>query len=209
MALQTTLAECRWPSRGSTTTKGCAEGLALGCAWTCGCNTRLDRSKEVACISLPLLTAGPTTSAEGSGGGQPSPAAMARALLAAKPAVNAVHVPADRPVLLGEKGKTARCGEGDREGWGTEGEDRAGKQLDAFLVYFFKQGTFVLCSLLQCKRDCCGAEREEGGINRKAKGAFEKENANQGGKTWKRFKGNLPLTMRSGPVSLNMLCNLL
>lgn len=215
MALQTTLAECGWPSREDAT----IEGLALGCAWMCGCNMSLDGSKEAACLSLPLLTACPTKSAEGSGGGtcQPSPAATARALPPAKPAANAVHTPAlgckelqhQQRQSLREKEKIAGCGKGDREGWGTEGKGRAGKQLDAFLFYFFKWRTFVLCSLLQHKRGCWGPERKEGGINRKVKGAFEKENADQGGKTWNCFKANLPLTMRSSPVSLNMLCNLL
>ena len=62
----------------------------------CGCNVSLDRSKEAACLSLPLLAACPTTSAEGSGGGtcQPSPEAVARALPPAKPAANTAHTPA-------------------------------------------------------------------------------------------------------------------
>lgn len=117
------------------------------------------------CLSLPApLTACPTKSAEGSRGGtcQPSPAATARALPPAKPSANGAHTPAlgckelqhQERQSLGEKEKIAGCGKGDGEGRGTEGKGRAGKQLDAFLFYFFKWRTFVLCSLLQHKRGC-------------------------------------------------------
>lgn len=109
-----------------------------------------------------------------------------------------------------EKNEIAPCLEGDGEGWRTERESRTGKQLPAFLILHFFQ--MVLCFLQQCERCCWGAEREEGGINRKVKGTFEKGNSDQGEKTWKCFKANLPLTMGSWPVSLNSLnrlCNLL
>jgi len=70
-----------------------------------------DRSKEAVSLFLSLLTAGPTTNAEGSGGGtcQPSPAAVARALPSAKHAENTAHTPA-----LGCRAAKCCCTSGDR-----------------------------------------------------------------------------------------------
>lgn len=78
-----------------------------------------------------------------------------------------------------------------------------------FLFCFFFQMEDVLCFLQQHKRCCWGAEREEGGINRKVKEMLDKGNSVQGEKIWNCFKANLPLTVGSWPASLNRLCNLL
>lgn len=203
MAPQSTLTECRWPSRGSAAAEGGTERLAPGCVvevWLqheSGLQQRSCTCPPVPPHCLPHHECwglwwwqGP---AQSSSRGQ-SPLQMQTCKRHTRTCAGLQQKQTSR-----EKNKIARCQEGDGEGWGMEGEGRTGKQLDAFFYStFFFQMEDILCFLQQCKRCCWGAEREEGGINRKAKGALEKGNSDQGEKTWNCFKANLPLTMGAG-----------
>lgn len=154
MAPQSTLAEYRSPSRGSTATRGCTKRLAPGCVWRCDCNTSLDQHREPACFPRPSALPVPTTCAVVT---CTSPVQQLRAKAPAKANLQMLcthlHWAAGLQWLQQkqtsrEKNETAHCQEGDGESWKTEGESRTGKQLAAFfiLLFFFKWKTFFASS---------------------------------------------------------------
>lgn len=120
--------------------------------WRCDCNTSLDCNRDPARVPLSLLTACPTTSAEGSDGGkdQPSPAAEVRAPCKCKPA-NATHAPAlgcsrNRPPEKRTKLHVVRRVM-ERAGERREKAEQESSWMPFFiLLFFFKWKTFYASS---------------------------------------------------------------
>lgn len=122
---------------GSTAAEGCTKRPAPGCVRRCDCNTSLDQNREPERLLLSLLTACPTTRAEGSDGDRYQP--LQSPLEVQTCCRCREHTCAGLQHKQTSRGKNgiAHCQEGDGGGWRAEGQSRTGKQLAASFLFFF------------------------------------------------------------------------
>lgn len=142
MALQTTLAECRWPSRRCTTAVGCTKGLAPSWAWMVVAAWVWTGAKRLHVSPCPSLLLVPSQVLRGSGGGTclKSPLAAVRALLPAKPVANAV-------TDSGRKGQNCTLW----RRWQRTGEQEKAEQESSWMPFYF---TFSNGRCLFCAPSC-------------------------------------------------------